>query len=91
MTMMILKKLDEGWALLKVLMISLTNIWKDKGMSVTAKKRLLNSLVFSLASHDSECWFPTEIDERRIVSFELWCYRRLLRISWTNKLTKECI
>ena len=72
-------------------MISLTSIWKDKGMSVTTKKRLLSSLVFSIVSYGSECWVLTETDKRRIDSFELWCFRRLLWISWTKKITNESI
>ena len=71
--------------------VSLTNIWKDKSINVTTKKRLLHTLVFSIASYGSECWVLKNIDKKKIEAFELWCYCRLLRISWTEKKTNEWI
>ena len=53
------------------------------------KKRMLSSLVFSIASYGSECWALKESDKKRIGSFELWCYRRVLRISWITKTSNE--
>ena len=72
-------------------MVSLTNIWKDKSITITTKKRLLHTLVFSIASYGSECWVLKNIDKKKIEAFELWCYHRLLRISSTEKKTNECI
>ena len=69
--------------------MTLTNIWKDKNISLETKKRLLNTLVFSIANFGSECWVLKNSERKRINSFELWCYRRLLRISWTEKKTKD--
>ena len=45
--------------------------------------------MFSVATYGSECWTLKKSDRKRIDSFELWCYRRLLRISWTEKKTNE--
>ena len=73
----------------KNVVVSLTKIWKDKGISLITKKRLLSSLVFSIASYSSECWTLKESDKNRIESFELWCYRRVLRISWITKTSNE--
>ena len=72
-------------------MISLTQIWKDKGISIGTKKRLLKSLVVSIASYGSECWVLKKSDEKKIEAFELWCYRRLLRISWTDRKSNEWV
>ncbi|KAG1664217.1 Relaxin receptor 2 [Nymphon striatum] len=72
-------------------MKSLTNIWKDKGIATQTKKRLLNSLGFSIATYGSECWVLTKADKKKISAFELWCYRRLLRISWTERKTNEWV
>ena len=44
-------------------------------------------MVFSIASYGSECWALKESDKKRIESFKLWCYRRVLHISWTTKTT----
>ena len=46
-------------------MVSLTNIWKDRSISITTKKRLLHILVFSIVSYGSECWVLTKIWTRR--------------------------
>ena len=72
-------------------MISLTQIWKDKGISTGTKKRLLWSLVFSIASYDSECWVLKKSDEKKIEAFEMWCYCQLLRISWTDMKSNEWV
>ena len=60
-------------------------------ITITTKKRLLHTLLFSIASYGSECWVLKNIDKKKIEAFELWCYRRLLRISWTEKKTNEWI
>ena len=62
-------------------MVSLTNIWKDKSISVGTKKRLLQSLVFCIVSFGSECWVLKTRDKKKIDAFELWCYRPLLQIA----------
>ena len=69
--------------------VALTNIWKNRSISLKTKKRLLNSLVFSIACYGSECWVLKNSDIKKIKSFELWCYRRLLRISWVEKISNE--
>ena len=68
-----------------------TSIWKDKSITITAKKRLLHTIVFSIASSGSECWVLKNIDRKKIEAVELWCYRRLFCICWTEKKTKEWI
>ena len=47
-------------------MVSLTNIWKDKSITIATKKRLLHSLVFSIASYGSECWVLEQSDKKKI-------------------------
>ena len=48
-------------------------------------------MVFSIATYGSECWVLKATDKEKINSFELWCYRRLLRIKWTDKKTNEYV
>ena len=62
-----------------------------QSITITTKKRLLHTLVFSIGSYGSECWLSKNIDKRKIEAFESWYYRRLLRISWTEKKTDEWI
>ena len=56
-------------------------------MALKTKKTLLSSLVSSIAGYGAECWTMKESEKKRLESFELWCYRRLLRISWTSRTT----
>ena len=72
-------------------MISLEHVWKDRAISITTKKRLLTSLVFNIATYGSECWVLKTTGKKKINSFDLWCYRRLLRIKWTDKKTNEYV
>ena len=55
------------------------------------RKRLLGTLVFSVYSYGSECWVLKKSDEEKIKAFEMWCYRRLLRISWTEMRSNEWV
>ena len=85
------KEVRRRIAMAKTAMISLTNIWKDRSISERTKKRLLQALVFPIATYRAECWVLKKVDRRKIASFELWCYRRLLRVSWVDKRTNELV
>ena len=61
--------------------IALNNIWKDRSITLRTKLRLLNSLVFPIASYGSECWVLKKMDKKKVNSFEMCCYRRVLRIN----------
>ena len=56
-------------------------------ISLKLKKQLVKSLVWSIALYGSESWAVKKCDEKRITAFELWCWRRVLRISWTEYKT----
>lgn len=78
-------------AIAKNACVSLTSVWKDRSLSRNLKLRLLRSLVFPIATYGCECWTPKKADRKRICSFELWCYRRLLRISWMDRRTNNWV
>ena len=63
---------------------SMTKLWKSK-LPASLKVRLLKSTVFSVASYGSESWSMKKADKKRLDAFEMWCYRRILRIPWTQK------
>ena len=71
--------------------ISLSNIWKDRSITLQTKIRILHSLVFPVATYRCECWILKKADENRLRSFEIWCYRRILRISWRERKTNEWV
>lgn len=72
-------------------MSQLTKIWKDRNISIRTKKSLVKSLVFSVFWYASETWVIKTADRRRIDAFEMWCWRRLLRVPWTARRTNASI
>jgi len=72
-------------------MQSLSSIWRSKDISTTTKIRLLKALVWSVAIYGCEGWTLYSRDQKCIDAFEMWCYRRLLRIPWTQHKTNEWI
>ena len=74
-------------AIARQAMRQLTEIWKSAEISLKLKKQLVKSLVWSIALYGSESWAVKKCDEKRITAFELWCWRRVLRISWTEYKT----
>ena len=66
---------------------NMSNIWKSRGLSIQMKLRFLRATVFAIATYGCESWSLTKNDRKRIDAFEMWCYRRLLRVSWKDKRT----
>jgi Reverse transcriptase (RNA-dependent DNA polymerase) len=69
----------------------LEKIWKDKNISVKTKVELVKALVFPVATYGCESWTLRKNDRKKITTFEYWCWRRMLRISWTEKRTNVSI
>ena len=63
---------------------------KSDGTTET-KRRLAIATVFSIATDGCESWALTKNDNKRIEAFELWCYRRLFRVSWKDKRTNKWV
>ena len=69
----------------KSAMVGLNKIWTDRGITKATKKRLVSALIFPIATYRCESWTLTKADQSRITSFEMWCWWRMLRISWYMK------
>jgi len=69
----------------KVAMVQLTKVWKSPSITQQAKINLIKTLVFSVFHYASEIWTLRVADRRRMDAFEMWCWRRMLRILWTAK------
>lgn len=69
----------------------LARIWRDTAITARTKVRLVQSLIFPIATYAAETWTLKMADRRRIDALEMWCYRRLLRIPWTARRTNESI
>ncbi|XP_075452926.1 uncharacterized protein LOC142493195 [Ascaphus truei] len=67
------------------------NMWKSKDISLATKCRLVSAIGFPIAMHDCETWTLGKAARRKIDAFELWCWRRLLRIPWTARITNQAV
>ena len=72
-------------------MVQLNNIWKDHNITPDLKIRLLKCLVWPVMLYGCEAWTLKKNDERKIEAAEMWFYRRLLRVKWTDRRTNESV
>lgn len=63
----------------------LTKVWKDRNITKNTKARLVRTLIFSIFLYGVETWTIKESERKKIDAFEMWCWRRMLRIPWTAK------
>ena len=66
-------------------MTNLDSILKGRDITVSTKVRLVKSIVFPVVMYGCESWTVKKADCQRIDAFELWCWRRLLRVLWTAR------
>ncbi|PZC83042.1 hypothetical protein B5X24_HaOG208910 [Helicoverpa armigera] len=69
----------------------LKKIWRDRRITKNTKVRLMRCLVFPIFLYGAETWTIRQKDRSRIDALEMWCWRRLLRISWTEHRTNVSI
>ena len=72
-------------------MINLDSIFKSRDITLLTKVRLVKSIDFLVAMYRCESWTVKKAERRRIDAFELWCWRRLLRVPWTAKRSNQSI
>ena len=72
-------------------MTNLDNILKNRNISFSTKVRLIKAMVFPVVMYGCESWSIKKAECRRIDAFELWCWRRLLRVSWTARRSNQSI
>jgi len=71
--------------------LQLTGIWKAKDIGIDLKKQLVRSLIWSPAIYVSEIWALKKCDEKLVTVFEMWVWRWMPRISWTERKTNTWI
>ena len=72
-------------------MTNLDSILKSKDITLPTKVRLVKAMVFPVVMYGSESWTVKKAERRRIDAFELWCWRRLLRVPWTARRSDQSI
>ena len=72
-------------------MTNLDSILKSRDISLPTKVRLVKAMVFPVVTHGCESRAVKKAERRRIDAFELWCWRRLLRVPWTARRSNQSI
>ena len=72
-------------------MTNLDSIFKSRDVTLPAKVHLIKAMVFPVVMYGHECWTVNNTEHWRIDGFELWCWRRLLRVPWTARRSKQSI
>ena len=72
-------------------MIKLDNILKSRDITLPTEVRLVKAMVFPVVMYGCESWTVKKAEHRRIDAFELWCWRRLLRVHWNARRSNQSI
>ena len=72
-------------------MTNLDSIFKSRDITLLTKVRLVKAMVFPVVMYGCEIWTVKMAERQRIDSFELWCWRRLLRVPWTARRSNKSI
>ena len=72
-------------------MTNLDSILKSRDITLPTKVRLVKAMVFPVVMYGCESWTIKKAESRRIDAFELWCWRRLLRVPWTTRRSNQSI
>ena len=72
-------------------MTNLDSIFKSRDVTLPTKVRLVKAMVFPVVMYVCESWTIKKAERRRIDAFELWCWRKLLRVPWTARRSNQSI
>ena len=72
-------------------MTNLDSILKSRDITLPTKVRLVKTMVFPVVMYGCESWTVKKAERQRIDAFELWCWRRLLRVPWTSRRSNQSI
>ena len=72
-------------------MTNLDSILKSRDMTLSTKVHLVKAMVFPVVLNGYESWTVKKAERQRIDAFELWCWRRLLRVPWTARRSNQSI
>ena len=72
-------------------MSNLDSILKSRNITLPTKVRIIKAMVFPVVMYGCESWTIRKAEHRRIDAFELWCWRRLLRVLWTARRSNQSV
>ena len=70
-------------------MTNLDSILKSRNITLLTKVHIVKAMVFPVVMHGSESWTIKKVECQRIDAFKLWCWRRLLRVPWTERRSNQ--
>ena len=77
--------------LVRKVMTNLDSILKSRDITLPTEVRLVKAMAFPLVMYGCESWTIMKTEHQRIDAFELWCWRRLLRVPWTTRRSNQSI
>ena len=84
-------KIKRRLLLGRKVMTNLDSIFKSRDITLLTKVHLVKAMVFQVVMYECESWTVKKAERRRIDAFELWCWRRLLRVPWTARGSNQSI
>ena len=84
-------KLKDALLLGRKVMTNPDSILKSRDITLPTKVRLVKAMVFPVVMYGSKSWTTKKAEHQRIDAFELWCWRRLLRVPWTARRSNQSI
>ena len=84
-------KLKDAYSLEGKVMTNLDIIFKSRDIALPTKVLLVKAVVFPVVMYGCESWTVKKAECQRVDAFELWCWRRLLRVTWTARRSNQSI
>ena len=84
-------EMKRHWLLGRKAMTNLDSVLKSRDITLPAKVHLVKAVVFPVVRYGCESWTVKKAECQRIDAFELWCWRRLLRVPWTARRSSQSI
>ena len=72
-------------------MTNLDSVLKSRDITLLTKVHIVTAMVFPIVTYGCESWTMKKTEHRRIDTFKLWCWRRLLRVPWTARRSNQSI
>ena len=72
-------------------MINLDSVLKNRGITLQTKVHIVKAMLFLVVMYGCESWTINNAEHQRIDAFELWCWRRLLRVPWAARRSNQSI
>ena len=83
--------LNDACSLEEKLQPIIDSTLKNRDITLLTKVHLVKAMIFPVVMYECESWSPKKAEPGRIDAFELWCWRRLLRVPWTARRSNESI